>query len=197
MQHERLDLSLNEVELLAAKAARGAGLHWGAAEDLGRAARWLAGNALDWAPPLLDFLASSQCAEAVARASETADLIEGQAHRTLTGPPLWVAALLAPACARKGRAAELTWPGARLYLGLESHPWIEGNVLPSGWAQHPTHVAFAAGSPPARRLGAPSARSLVTAQDWQALGQLAVLTYVPASDRSRQAGAGASLTDND
>lgn len=197
MQDESLDLSLNEVELVAAKAARGAGLHWGAAEDLGRAARWLAGNALDWAPQLLGFLASSQCAEAVARASETADLIDRGADHTLAGPPLWIAALLAPACARHGRAAELTWPGARLYLGWGRDAWIEGTVLPSGWTVHETEVTIATGLPPGGRLGSPSARSLVTAQDWQALSRLAVLTYVPASDRSRQAGAGASLTDND
>lgn len=197
MHDESLDLSLNEVELLAAKAARGAGLHWGAADDLGRAARWLAANALDWAPPLLDLLASHQGAEAVARASEAADLIGRPSHRTLTGPPLWVAALLAPACARKGCTAELTWQGARLYLGRENDAWIEGTALPSGWAMQQTHMAFPAGEAPANRLGGPSTRSLVTAQDWQALGRLAVLTYVPASDHSRQAGAGASLTDND
>jgi len=31
-----VDLSLNEVETLAAKAARGAGLSWGGAEEIGR-----------------------------------------------------------------------------------------------------------------------------------------------------------------
>jgi hypothetical protein len=34
-------LSLSEVEALAAKASRGAGLSWGLAEEAGKAARWL------------------------------------------------------------------------------------------------------------------------------------------------------------
>lgn len=43
-----VDLSLNEVETLAAKAARGAGLSWGGAEEVGRAARTLARAGADW-----------------------------------------------------------------------------------------------------------------------------------------------------
>ncbi|MGQ3356404.1 MAG: DUF3726 domain-containing protein [Phreatobacter sp.] len=43
-----VDLSLNEVETLAAKAARGAGLSWGGAEEIGRAARRLARAGADW-----------------------------------------------------------------------------------------------------------------------------------------------------
>ncbi|MFW8596431.1 DUF3726 domain-containing protein [Cribrihabitans neustonicus] len=36
--------SLNEIEALARKAARGAGMSWGLAEEAGKAARWLSGN---------------------------------------------------------------------------------------------------------------------------------------------------------
>lgn len=38
---ERLFCSLNEIQTQATKAARGAGLPWGVAEEAGRAARWL------------------------------------------------------------------------------------------------------------------------------------------------------------
>ncbi|MFV0473400.1 MAG: DUF3726 domain-containing protein, partial [Pikeienuella sp.] len=37
-----IELSLNEVETLTLKAARGAGLSWGEAEDAALATRWLA-----------------------------------------------------------------------------------------------------------------------------------------------------------
>lgn len=37
-----LDASLNEIEAMARKAARGAGMSWGLAEEAGKAARWLA-----------------------------------------------------------------------------------------------------------------------------------------------------------
>ncbi len=42
------DLSLNEVETLAAKAARGSGLSWGLADDVAKAARRLACAGLNW-----------------------------------------------------------------------------------------------------------------------------------------------------
>ena len=37
----------------------------------------------------------------------------------------------------------------------------------------------------------------VDPMDWQVLGKYAALTYVPETDASRLAGAGAGLTDND
>ena len=40
------DLSLNEVESLAAKAGRGGGFSWGLAEEIGRSARRLAQGGL-------------------------------------------------------------------------------------------------------------------------------------------------------
>jgi hypothetical protein len=43
-----IEMSLNEVETLAAKAARGAGLSWGGAEEIGRAARRIARSGGDW-----------------------------------------------------------------------------------------------------------------------------------------------------
>ncbi len=52
-----IDASLNEVEGLAGKAARGAGLAWGMAEETAKAARWLAACGLDWAPSLPALLA--------------------------------------------------------------------------------------------------------------------------------------------
>ena len=40
-------------------------------------------------------------------------------------------------------------------------------------------------------------RCKVDLGDWQSLGEYAALTYVPETDASRRAGAGAGLTDND
>jgi hypothetical protein len=49
-------LSLNEVESTVWKAARGAGLAWGIAEEFGQAARWMAAHGLDWAQPVVTCL---------------------------------------------------------------------------------------------------------------------------------------------
>lgn len=51
-----IDLSLNEVETIAARAARGAGLSWGGGEEVGKAARAMATAGADWDDLLLDLL---------------------------------------------------------------------------------------------------------------------------------------------
>jgi len=45
--------SLNEIEMMVWKAARGAGLAWGLAEELAQAARWLADRGFEWSEPLV------------------------------------------------------------------------------------------------------------------------------------------------
>src|ERR1700676_2385321 len=47
------ELSLNEVESLAAKVGRGSGFSWGLAEEIGRGARHLAQGGFPWANALL------------------------------------------------------------------------------------------------------------------------------------------------
>lgn len=44
--HKPVHCSLNEIQMLATKAARGAGLPWGVAEEAARAARWLEARGL-------------------------------------------------------------------------------------------------------------------------------------------------------
>ncbi|WP_192965921.1 DUF3726 domain-containing protein [Phycobacter azelaicus] len=51
-----MNLSLNEMEALCRRAAVGAGLHWGLAEEAGKAARWLAEFDLPGAQALLRYL---------------------------------------------------------------------------------------------------------------------------------------------
>jgi hypothetical protein len=52
--------SLNEIEMTVWKAARGAGLAWGLAEEMGQAARWLADRGFDWAESLVAALAEAE-----------------------------------------------------------------------------------------------------------------------------------------
>ncbi len=55
-----LRLSRNEIESLCTKAARGAGMSWGLAEEAGYAAGWLASRGLDGAGVLATHLRSAQ-----------------------------------------------------------------------------------------------------------------------------------------
>jgi hypothetical protein len=59
-----IDLSLNEAETLAAKAARCAGFSWGLADEIGRAARVLAMQGEDWGEALLALVGAAQALEA-------------------------------------------------------------------------------------------------------------------------------------
>lgn len=53
---DRLDRSLNEVEALARKAARGAGYEWGLADEAAAATRWLCAQGLDGCAVLSQWL---------------------------------------------------------------------------------------------------------------------------------------------
>jgi hypothetical protein len=52
--------SLNEVEMYGRRAARGAGMCWGLAEEAGKAARWLAERGLPGVPLLAGLLTSNE-----------------------------------------------------------------------------------------------------------------------------------------
>lgn len=49
--------SLNEIEALVKRAARGSGMHWGLAEEAGKCARWLASFDLPASPLFVDLFA--------------------------------------------------------------------------------------------------------------------------------------------
>lgn len=119
-----IDLSLNEVETIAAKAARGAGLSWGGAEEIGKAARVMATAGANWDGLLLDLL---------------------------------------PAVAAGAM------PAAEIAL-LDRFSSVEGGMR---------------------------TRFLIASRRLAALETLGARTYVAATARSREAGAGAGLTDND
>ena len=51
-------LSLNQIEQTTRKAARGAGLAWGLADETGRAVRWLHAHGLPGVAALADWLES-------------------------------------------------------------------------------------------------------------------------------------------
>lgn len=88
------DLSLNEVETLAAKAARGAGLPWGVAEDVGRSAVWLASRVGDWAGSLLTLLEAPP-ADAQSPLLLAGPLADGAvATAEHVAAPLWLLPLL-------------------------------------------------------------------------------------------------------
>ena len=213
------NLSLNEINGIANKAARGAGMAWGLAEEAGKAARWLALRRLPALPLLADHLEANDGRDyAALRPVDEAgvwrspsghlcplvvgcalldrrlDLAEGRVVETgAIAHPL----LLLPAVARAVDEAPLAlaWKGVDLWVGPQGLFVRGGDLSPaaSPWSR--------CGPAPADPPAAPSLppRDGPVPVDETTLARLAALalrTYVPASAVSRK-GAGAGTGDND
>ncbi|MFD2738001.1 DUF3726 domain-containing protein [Sulfitobacter aestuarii] len=211
--------SLNEIEALSRKAARGGGLSWGLAEEAGKAVRWLCDAGFPGARLLVALLQlndGKEYAELVPQLGDgiwqtrggrlcpviAGSLICDRADMLRQGEALLfgdtaLPLLLAPFAAEAARLAEvsvvLEWPGARLSLG-------QGATLAEGDAAA-LEVACAGPvtlSRGARQGHAPAAGDVGRRLDTVTLGALeafAQRTYAPATEASR-AGAGAGQ-DND
>lgn len=176
--------SLNEVEGAVLKATRGAGYAWGLAEEAAQSARWLAGRGFDWLPQLLTVLEAPH---------ELSRPLIDPAQRRVTADrpgrflcPIRTGALLSDLLG-SARTAPVTIadPVAAPVLLL---PVVIGSSLEQALGLDVLSRALSARAPAAVR---------VDPAHWSRLAVLEARTYVPASDVSRLAGAGAGLIDND
>jgi hypothetical protein len=213
-------VSRNEIESLALKAARGAGMSWGLAEEASVAAGWLAEHALPWAETLVGVFAEAHTTSPpqvvgprIAPSHPGTRLCPIRTGALLSdlGPPasamdvrdllapLWLLPFLA-SWAAPDRTVRLGWGEARLLVaqadvaGTDAAP---ARALAAAFAERVTielQPTDRLGQSPPRR-----ARSGYVAPDdaWRALHELEQRSYVPASAHSRIAGAGAGLLDND
>ena len=192
-------MSLNEVETLAWKAARGAGLPWGVADDAGRAAAWIAARFGMWAETLLALL------ETPPPPDESPLLLAG--FLADSGVPRRIGRVVAPLWALPGLLAAPARPvairlGDTADIGCNpgEHP---GATLPPDALAALGASALAVDYPGANLSPLPYAlapkfrRGVVPVVAWRRLEALAYRTYVPATDRSRRTGAGAGLLDDE
>lgn len=196
---EMMCLSLSEITALATKAARGAGLSWGEAEEAGWACGWLARAGLPGAAMLLRVLerGASVCPLRTGiMLMDHAGLSEGPgglpvALRDLEAP-LMLLPFLARVAERMGEPVALDLGAREICLsGLEPAPGLAGLSVSGVQA---TVVVRVAGTGGVAVAGVFDGR--ISREVWQALDALALRTTVPASEVSRQ-GAGAALSDND
>jgi hypothetical protein len=206
-------VSLNEIEAIVYKAVRGAGYSWGLAEDATRAARCIADAGLPWSPSLLRLLNEVAAVPPVLRGetlspppggAPLSPLIAGPAASDLLAPgvtvrvidvaePVWVLAAMS-ARATASEHVQVTWKGGEVI------------VAPSGFP-HRCDLADARRATlsltlvPATALPNFPASGMdgvfVDDGDLAALAAFEARTYVPESELSRLAGAGAGLSDND
>lgn len=198
--------SRSEIEAVCTKAAKGAGLPWGLAEEAGMAARRLAEAALPGPEWLLAYLEGAHGAAPAALGArwQAADgnalcpiitgaalsdqagtlpasvTLEKVAHPGLLLPFLSLAAPL-------GGALKLSWEGGEAVAGGEGIDAPATMPVLADVTISATTICPRPWSESGRR---------VPLDDWQRLNALLLATTVPATEASR-AGAGAGTTDND
>jgi Protein of unknown function (DUF3726) len=205
------ELSLNEVESLAAKVGRGGGFSWGLAEDIGRSARRLAQGGFPWAEALLALaekaermqspssVQATQWRERRSAMVSTAPLCPVRAaalliddptilqakplHLANVGVPIWIVGMLA--ASNTASAFEIAWPGAS---ALAARQGVVPKASSGAWL---APVAAPSTQP------SPLRRAFADEAILAALGSFAARVYVPASESSRARGAGGGSVDDE
>lgn len=199
-------VSQNEIEGLVLKAARGAGYSWGMAEDVAFATRWLAAHDFD-AIGALDRLLADTTMEpgsllcTIGAGTEVADgnIDELPLPVFYVSVPLMLIPFVARFACDVGRPIEMTWQDARVVIVPEGPHAVRvaaDGAIDAGLV-NPVMVGLADEDQISEgRRARPGGRK-VDVDAWARLEAIGARTYVPASDQSRIAGAGAGLSDND
>jgi hypothetical protein len=216
-----MTFSLNEIETMGKRAARGAGLAWGLAEEAGKATRWLTARGLPGAEELAQILtrhdgqtydeAAPDDVGGVWRApsGRLCPLIAGPAlcdraglladgHDIELGPtaqPLLLVPYVAGAAKLTGAAFELAWSGCVVTVTADGF-LIDGDR--SALTARSVEGVLCRRqrdieTPPSRETHG----AAVDAETWSRLEAFAQRTYAPATEASRLVGAGAGLIDSD
>lgn len=217
-----MTFSLNEIEAMGKRAARGGGHSWGIAEEAGKAARWLTAQGLPGPEELADILTvnddknydeiapASVEGEWTAAAGQLCPLTAGatltdraseiaagrEMHLGPTAQPLLLAPYAAAVAKLANVAVSLTWEGARMAFTPEGGFLIEGDKS----AVRARSVDAVRCRAAREEVNAPLATETgraVDAETWSRLNAFAMRTFAPATEASRLAGAGSGLVDND
>lgn len=216
--------SLNEVEVYGRRAARGAGMSWGLAEESGKASRWLAERGLPGVELLVRLLTANDgrayanmapviagdCWRAAdgelcpvccgAALSDRIDVLERGEEICLSGVayPLLLAPFLGRSWRSKDASCELCWSNVRVSIFADGVA-IESEEDSALMSERAEEVTLSVGRHrEAHPTHHPRVGGVRTQRSvWDALDALAKRTYVPASDESRVRGAGAGRIDND
>lgn len=213
--------SLNEVESLARKAARGTGLSWGLAEEAGKATRWLASFGLPGPEMLAALLTRNDGAAyhtlcpadtteiwaaksgalcplvtGVVVCDHASELVQGR-EITLadTAFPLLLVPYVACAAELTNASFTITWGATTITAGAGNHVIMGDTADVQATACETVHIRLADAAPGAALP--PSNRGDMSAETARTLNAFAQRTYAPDTPQSRLAGAGAGLTDND
>lgn len=214
-------VSFNELDAVVRKAFRGAGYHWGEAEEAGKAALWLAQNRLAPAALTLSLLQSADgnvdnlrpspdwrswasgggaicpLLAGIALADSAASIVDGDSvgFASLHAPG-FLLPFLAQLTRERGLVFRLSLPQNNAVVsarGVNISGPLEALAIRS-----PAQLLAAEQMPGTEeQVHARTHSTEISNGDWASLNDFAVKTYVPASDHSRLAGAGAGVVDTD
>jgi len=216
-----MTLSLNEIESLARKAARGAGLDWGLAEEAGKATRWLCAAGWPGAEILaknlsrIDGVSYNRLRPAdtdgiwtapdgrlcpliagAALLDRSSAIADGEIRLGPIGCPMLLIPYLAWVADRTGATLGIAWPGVQITRGKgETHVTIQSFAALT--APEVQSVRAGPARQRASRQISRAYRAEIPSGAHRALEALAHRTYAPDTPESRLAGAGAGLRDND
>lgn len=209
--------SANELEGLSRRAARGAGLAWGLAEEAGKVARWLAVRRLPSVALVAPCLSRSNgvaYADLVpvvdgrrwaARSGDLCPMVAGAALSDLARDitpgrsvtlssvvyPLLLSAFLGRAAKATGRSFRIQWSGMSIRCApddLSVDFGDETELLRERGLD--VTIEATTGKAAGLKMSRQPTSIAVSVDDWAVLKALAALTYVPATDESRLRGAG-------
>ena len=209
-----MSYSLNEVEALAKRSARGAGYSWGLAEEAAMATRWLCVHGLNGVSVLADILELGFApnidnhtpldpyADWVAK-QELCPIATGAALNDFSwlltdrelvlhkiSNPVFLMPFLALVALKSGRVFALECNGQ---LAVSDGKQLQIAPQFPSYSDH-GKISIASGI-----LGKRDLKNRVepSAIAWEKLNEFASLTYAPATEESRRLGAGAGNSDND
>ena len=213
--------SLNEVEGLARKAARGSGLSWGLADEAGKATRWLMAANLPGADMLAGLLHQNDGKDygalCPASTTDTWAATDGPLCPLITGAvicdhaatladgkditlgqtsfPMMLLPFAAGAAQLTGRSIRIAWADTEAAVGPDDA--LAFTNVTGALAEVVPDVRITATDAHAPAVSKPVLRCDIPEATAKTLGALAHRTYAPDTPESRLAGAGAGLTDND
>ena len=211
--------SLNEIEALAKKAARGAGYSWGLSEEAGKAVRWLSSFGPDGARALADLLDSADLHGATGHApmvlgpawdgpqgwlcplsagaslTDIADQLGTGASPVLNGivQPVLAVPFAGWAAGYLGKCVALEWSGGTIVTDGTAVSALVGlaNLRATTLTVRCTVIGTGAD------LMQPAGRGHLDPLTQDRLMTFAGRTYAPATAESRALGAGSGNSDND
>lgn len=216
-----MNVSLNEIEVLAKRASRGAGYAWGIAEESGKATRWLAAHGFASLETLLDLLKhkdSKSVGDAIpvatnnvwhAPSGELCPLVAGtilcdrmeivaEGRDLVFGSvlhPLFVVPFAAMAAKISDATFEMRWDGIVMVVAARKVSMVRGDINQARSCTQTVSIRRVEIDilDPVERLTHCSVDETI----WARLNEFAHRTFAPATQASRLSGAGAGLSDND